>query len=90
VLFDHRRSIKKKYSEHIGLHQTSHQMGARYGTQREVCDMFGEIHKLRDMSGVPSDTPSNRVLKEVSQKPEEGYNTSDISNITPDSHIEGG
>jgi hypothetical protein len=56
---------------------------------REVYDMFGEIHKAQDMSGVPPDTPSNRVLKEVSHKPKEGYNASDISNITPDSHQEG-
>lgn len=45
--------------------------------------MFWTTHNALDMSDVMSDTPPNRVLREVTKQPEQGYNTLDVSNVTP-------
>lgn len=35
------------------------------------------------MSGVPSDTPFSKLLIEVTQQSNKGYNTLDVSGVTP-------
>jgi predicted nucleic acid-binding OB-fold protein len=51
-------------------------------TFREVYDVFEEIHKVLDMSVVPLDIPSNRILREVAQQSRRNYNTLNVSHVT--------
>lgn len=44
--------------------------------------MFEEIHKVLDMSVVPLDIPSNRILREVAQQSRRNYNTLNVSHVT--------
>jgi hypothetical protein len=34
------------------------------------------------VTGVPLDIPPDKVLREVAQQPEKGYNTLDVSSVT--------
>jgi hypothetical protein len=49
---------------------------------KEVYSVFREFHKAPNMSGVSTDTPSDRVLKEVTKKLEASYNTPIVSGVT--------
>jgi hypothetical protein len=52
-------------------------------TLREICTMFWTVHNAQDMSDVMPDTAPKRVLREVTKQPEQGYNTLDVSDVTP-------
>jgi hypothetical protein len=61
---------------------------------KEVCNVFGEVHKAPNMSVVTLYTPSDTVFREVAKQSEWGYNapnvydaTSVIASYTPSSMV---